>query len=115
MAHSPEEYIAAHPYDAEGERPGPDAPRVRLPVPHRQVWAALQDGLRTMPRIKESVIWCGSGWKWSWQYSMGDDEVAYLIPSEKGVSAWLIVGEKYTEGFLSHPEVRPRISSLMME
>jgi hypothetical protein len=115
MTEAPQDFLDAHPYASEEERPGPDAPRVRLPVPHRQVWAALQDGLRTLPRIKETVMWCGTGWKWSWKYSVSDDEVAYLIPSDMGVCAVLIVGEGHLEGLLAHPDVQPRVSSLVEE
>ena len=94
-------YRDANPYSNEGDRPGPDSPRARLPVPHRQVWAALQDGLRNLPRIKETTIWCGSGWKWSWQYSYGDRQLAFLLPTDKGVCA-VLVGESLVG--LDNPE-----------
>jgi hypothetical protein len=108
-----EEYRMANPYTVEGDRPGPDSPRAKLPVPHRQVWAALQDGLRNLPRVRESIIWCGEGWKWSWQYSYGDRQLAFLLPSDKGVTAVLVVDDEVMESLLDHDEVGPKIRDLI--
>lgn len=106
-------FQGSNPYTNEGDVPGPDSPRSRLPVPHRQVWAALQDGLRNLPRVRESVIWCGEGWKWSWQYSMGDIQLAFLLPSEAGVSAVLVVEDEALDGLLEREEVRGSIRELV--
>ncbi len=103
----------SNPYVNEGDRPGPDSPRGRLPVPHRQVWAALQDGLRNLPRVRESVIWCGEGWKWAWQYSIGDRQIAFLLPSDRGVSAVLVVEDRFMEPLTSHEDMRASIRSLI--
>ncbi len=108
-----EEFRSANPYTVEGDRPGPDSPRARLPVPHRQVWAALQDGLRNLPRVRETIIWCGEGWKWSWQYSYGDRQLAFLLPSDKGVSAALVVDDDLMGVWLEREEVRPKIRDLV--
>jgi hypothetical protein len=108
-----EEYRLANPYIKEGDEPGPDSPRARLPVPHRQVWAALQDGLRNLPRVRESIIWCGEGWKWSWQYSFGDRQLAFLLPSDKGVSAVLVVDDEVMDDLLGHESVQPKIRDLV--
>ena len=108
-----EEFRSANPYTIEGDRPGPDSPRARLPVPHRQVWAALQDGLRNLPRVRETIIWCGESWKWSWQYSYGDRQLAFLLPSERGVSAVLVVDDEMIEPWVQLDEVSPRIRDLV--
>jgi len=108
-----EEYRLANPYIVEGDRPGPDSPRTRLPVPHRQVWAALQDGLRNLPRVRESVIWCGEGWKWAWQYSFGDRQLAFLLPSERGVSVVLVVEDDLKDELLVHDEVQAKMRELV--
>ncbi len=108
-----EAFRTANPYTVEGDRPGPDSPRAILPVPHRQVWAALQDGLRNLPRVRETIIWCGEGWKWSWQYSYGDRQLAFLLPSDKGVSAVLVLEEDLMGPFMAQEEVRPKIRSLV--
>jgi len=108
-----EPFRKANPYVVEGDRPGPDSPRARLPVPHRQVWAALQDGLRNMPRVRETVIWCGEGWRWSWQYSYGDRQLAFLLPSEKGVSAVLVVEDDMLEFLMGHEMLRPKVRDLI--
>ena len=108
-----DEFRSANPYTVEGDRPGPDSPRARLPVPHRQVWAALQDGLRNLPRVRETIIWCGEGWKWSWQYSYGDRQLAFLLPSDKGVSAALVVDDDLMEEWIEREDVRPKIRDLV--
>ena len=108
-----EVFRSTNPYINEGEKPGPDSPRGRLPVPHRQVWAALQDGLRNLPRVRESVIWCGEGWKWAWQYSFGDEQMAFLLPSDKGVSVVLVVNERFVNQMLEHADMRPSIRKLL--
>lgn len=110
-----DEYRRAHPYMSEDEPPGPDSPRRGLPVPHRQVWAALQDGLRNLPRVRETVTWCGEGWRWSWQYSVGDRDLAFLIPSERGVSAMLIVEDPILSDLLGHDDMRPSMRSRLSE
>jgi hypothetical protein len=108
-----EVFRCTNPYVNEGEKPGPDSPRGRLPVPHRQVWAALQDGLRNLQRVRESVIWCGEGWKWAWQYSIGDEQMALLLPSDKGVSVVLVVNERFVDKLLEHRDMRPSIRKLL--
>ncbi len=108
-----EEFRLANPYTLEGDRPGPDSPRAKLPVPHRQVWAALQDGLRNLPRVRESIIWCGEGWKWAWQYSYGDRQLAFLLPSDKGVSAVLVVDDDSVDQLMEHPEMAQPIRELV--
>ena len=108
-----EEYRLANPYIVEGNRPGPDSPRARLPVPHRQVWAALQDGLRNLPRVRESIIWCGESWKWSWQYSYGDKQLAFLLPSDKGVSAVLVVDDELKEELIDREGFPRRVRDLV--
>jgi hypothetical protein len=108
-----EEYRLANPYTVEGDRPGPDSPRAKLPVPHRQVWAALQDGLRNLPRVRESIIWCGESWKWSWQYSYGDRHLAFLLPSDRGVTAVLVVDDEMMEPLLGHEDVGPKMRDLV--
>ena len=113
MEDQKEEFRQANPYTVEGDRPGPDSPRAKLPVPHRQVWAALQDGLRNLPRVREAIIWCGEGWKWSWQYSYGDRQLAFLLPSDRGVSAVLVVDDDLMETLMDHEEVKPKIRSLV--
>ena len=107
------EYKDANHYNSEGDRPGPDSPRARLPVPHRQVWAALQDGLRNLPRVKETTIWCGTGWKWSWQYSYGDRQLAFLLPTDRGVCAVLVVADIDLEALMGHKDLRPKIRELL--
>ncbi len=109
-----EVFRSTNPYVNEGEKPGPDSPRGRLPVPHRQVWAALQDGLRNLPRVRESVLWCGEGWKWAWQYSFGDEQMAFLLPSDNGVSVVLVVNERFVDNLLEHADMRPSIRKLLM-
>ena len=99
-----DEFRLANPYSSEADRPGPDSPRAKLPVPHRQVWAALQDGLRNLPRVRETIIWCGDAWRWVWQYSYGDRQLAFLLPSERGVSAILVVDEDSREALMQHPD-----------
>jgi len=113
MARSPDDFLDANPFTTEADRPAPDAPRRRLPVPHRQVWAALQDGLRTMPRIRETIVWSPEGWKWTWFYSCGDVGVAYLIPSEKGVLGTLVVREGLVEALLAHKDVSKDMAALV--
>lgn len=108
-----EEYRLSNPYSVEGTRPGPDSPRALLPVPHRQVWAALQDGLRNLPRVKETIIWCGETWKWTWQYSYGDRQLAFLLPSSIGVSAVLVVDEDQMTTLLDHDDIQPSIQNLV--
>ncbi len=110
MPEMPDDYLAANPYTAEDEEPAPDSPRRRLPVPHRQVWAALQDGLRTMPRVREAVAWSDRGWRWSWLYSCGDADVAFLVPSEKGVLGALIVQDRNLKPLLGHRDVSAAMS-----
>jgi hypothetical protein len=107
------EFQVTNPYVSERDAPGPDSPRGKLPVPHRQVWAALQDGLRNLPRVKETVIWCGEGWKWSWQYSYGDLQIAFLLPSEKGVSGVLVVEDQSLEELMKHEGMRPTMRELV--
>jgi hypothetical protein len=113
MTDSRDEFRDTNPYVNEADIPGPDSPRGRLPVPHRQVWAALQDGLRNLPRVRESVIWCGEGWKWSWQYSFGDIQLAFLLPSDKGVSAVIVVEDKALDQLMAHEDMRPSIKHLV--
>lgn len=113
MTDSRDEFRLANPYTSEADRPGPDSPRAKLPVPHRQVWAALQDGLRNLPRVRETIIWCGDAWKWAWQYSYGDRQLAFLLPSEKGVSAILVVDEDSREGLMQHPDTQQSIKDLV--
>jgi hypothetical protein len=108
-----EEFRLANPYTVEGDRPGPDSPRARLPVPHRQVWAALQDGLRNLPRVREAIVWCGDSWKWSWQYSYGDRQLAFLLPSDQGVSAVLVVDDEVIDNLMDHEDVQPKIRNLV--
>jgi len=113
MARSPDDYLDANPFTTEADRPAPDAPRRRLPVPHRQVWAALQDGLRTMPRIRESIVWSPEGWKWTWLYSCGDVALAYLIPSERGVLGALVVREGHVKALAGDKDVRKGMAALI--
>jgi hypothetical protein len=108
-----QEFRSGNPYTVEGDRPGPDSPRAKLPVPHRQVWAALQDGLRNLPRVRETIIWCGEGWKWSWQYSYGDRQLAFLLPSMRGVSAVLVVDDDLMDTLMDHEGVRPKMQDLV--
>ncbi len=102
-----------NPYANEGDQPGPDSPRGRLPVPHRQVWAALQDGLRNLPRIRETVIWCGEDWKWMWQYSFVYEQHAFLHPKDNGVSAVLVVDNRFIDELLEHEDFKPSIRKLL--
>lgn len=113
MAKSPDDYLDANPFTTEADRPAPDAPRRRLPVPHRQVWAALQDGLRNMPRIRENIVWSPEGWKWTWLYSCGDAGVAHLIPSERGVLGALVVREGIVKALLAHKDVSRGMAALV--
>ena len=108
-----EEFRLANPYKTEADRPGPDSPRARLPVPHRQVWAALQDGLRNLPRVRETIIWCGDHWKWTWQYSYGDRQLAFLLPSDRGVSAVLVVDDDSKDALMEHPDTQQSIKELV--
>ena len=112
-ARSTDDYLDANPFTTEADRPAPDAPRRRLPVPHRQVWAALQDGLRTMPRIREGIVWSPEGWRWTWLYSCGDVGVAYLVPSEKGVLGVLVVREAHAAALLDHKDVSKGMAALI--
>ena len=82
-------------------------------MPHRQVWAALQDGLRNLPRVRETVIWCGEGWKWSWQYSYGDRQMAFLLPSDRGVSAVLVVDDDLLEALMAHDDLQSSVGELV--
>jgi hypothetical protein len=107
------EFRDSNPYVKESARPGPDSPRGKLPVPHRQVWAALQDGLRNLPRVRETVIWCGESWKWAWQYSIGDNQLAFLLPSDRGVSAVLVVEDRYIDELLTHDDMTSSIKGLI--
>ncbi len=113
MTEQREKFRLANPYQVEGVRPGPDSPRAKLPVPHRQVWAALQDGLRNLPRVRETILWCGEGWRWAWQYSYGDRQLAFLIPSEVGVSAVLVVDDDSLDPLMEHEEMTPSIRNLV--
>jgi hypothetical protein len=108
-----EEFRQANPYTVEGDRPGPDSPRAKLPVPHRQVWAALQDGLRNLPRVREGIIWCDEKWGWSWQYSYGERHLAFLLPSERGVSAVLLVDDDLLDPLMEHENMGPKIRELV--
>jgi len=108
-----EEFRLANPYSVESIRPGPDSPRAKLPVPHRQVWAALQDGLRNLTRVRETILWCGEEWHWAWQYSFGDHQLAFLIPSEVGVSAVLVVDDDSLEQLMEREEMTPSIRNLV--
>lgn len=108
-----DEFRLANPYSSEADRPGPDSPRAKLPVPHRQVWAALQDGLRNLPRVRETIIWCGDAWRWAWQYSYGDRQLAFLLPSDRGVSAILVVDEDSREALMQHPDTQQSIKDLV--
>jgi len=110
MQDTPDDYLAANPYVEEGETPAPDSPRRRLPVPHRQVWAALQDGLRTMPRVREAVVWSDKGWRWSWLYSCDDMAVAYLVPTDMGVLGALVVQERNLTPLLAHKDLTASMS-----
>ncbi len=113
MPRMPEDYLAANPYASESDRPAPDSPRRRLPVPHRQVWAALQDGLRTLPRVREAVVWSDRGWRWSWAYACGDVGVAILIPTEKGVLGALVLSEPLLERVLAHKDMTPHMAEIV--
>jgi hypothetical protein len=113
MAQVPDDYLDANPFTSEGDQPAPDAPRRRLPVPHRQVWAALQDGLRNMPRIRESIVWSPEGWRWTWQYSCGDAGVAYLVPSERAVLGVLVVQEPNLQALVAHTSVSESVRELV--
>jgi hypothetical protein len=110
MPETLDDYLAANPYAEEGDTPAPDSPRRRLPVPHRQVWAAVQDGLRTMPRVREAVVWSDRGWRWSWLYSCDDRAVAYLVPTERGVLGALVVQERNLGPLLGHKDVTAKMA-----
>ena len=113
MTEQRDKFRLANPYQVEGVPPGPDSPRAKLPVPHRQVWAALQDGLRNLPRVRETILWCGEGWRWAWQYSYGDRQLAFLIPSEVGVSAVLVVDDDLLDPLMEHEGMTPSIRNLV--
>jgi hypothetical protein len=113
MPRMPDEFLAANPYTNESDRPAPDSPRRRLPVPHRQVWAALQDGLRTLPRVREAVVWSDRGLKWSWTYACGEIGVAILIPTDKGVLGALVLQEQSLGRVLGHKDMTPHMSELI--
>jgi hypothetical protein len=113
MTRMPDEFPAANPYTSESDRPAPDSPRRRLPVPHRQVWAALQDGLRTMPRVREAVVWSDRGWRWSWAYACGEIGLAFLIPTEKGVLGALVLQEQILDKVLGHKDVSEHMAKVI--